>query len=107
MTDTQTALEQTKNKGFSIVEVMVVVVVVSILVTLTLSAYSTQTTRPAIAEAIQLLEYQSKQYVELYNTAGSLPKNTTDTLIATPNTKYVNQIYAGSYSSQGTGMFLY
>ena len=86
---------------------MVVTAIICILSVLAITAYTTQVMRSKIAEGVTLLNSYARQYEEYYGINGFLPKSMPETLIASPNTPNVKEIYAGSYSSQGTGMFLY
>jgi prepilin-type N-terminal cleavage/methylation domain-containing protein len=96
-----------KNKAYSIIELIIVIAIIAILATLAVGAYTTQMMRSKIAEGISLLDQYARQYEEYYGLYGYLPKSMAETLIASPNSANVSQIWAGSNSSQGTGMFLY
>jgi type IV pilus assembly protein PilA len=97
----------TKKIGFSIIELMVAIAIISILASMAVGAYTTQMTRSKLVEGISLLDQYARQYEEYYSLYGYLPKTMAETLIASPNTANVAQIWAGSNSSQGTGMFVY
>ena len=86
---------------------MIVIAIVSILGTLAVSAYTAQVMRAKVAEGISLVNQYARIYEEYYSLYGYLPKSMPETLLVSPNTSNVAQIWAGSNSSQGTGMFIY
>src|SRR6476620_4061561 len=94
-------------KGFSIIELLVVIAIIGVLAALAVGAYTQNMIKSKIAEGIALLNSYSKQYQEYYALYNHFPILMADTVIATPNTQNVKEIHAGSYSSTGSGMWLY
>jgi type IV pilus assembly protein PilA len=96
-----------KNNGFTLVELVIVITIICVLAAMAVSSYYTYTIKAKVSEGIALLNYYSRQYKEYYTLNNRLPASMPETVIASPNDGTVTQIIAGSYSSQGTGMFLY
>jgi len=59
-------------------------------------------------EAVGFLKYQAHYYEENYmQNNNSFTPSMAEVLVASPSTGVIKEIWAGSSSSQGTGMYLY
>jgi len=97
-----------RQKGFTVIELMVTLTILSVIVSIAVSTYNKYTMRARIVEAVGLLKFYAATYEEYFSlNNNTLPILMTEIMLAAPNTKNVSQIWAGSSSSQGTGMYLY
>ncbi|MEH6582100.1 MAG: pilin [Halioglobus sp.] len=98
--------QQSRNKGFTLIELMGVIAIVSILAVLSISAYSNFTVRAKVGEGLSFADEAKTAVTEAYYTTNTFPVNNTEAGLASSTSydhlDYISSLAIGADPTPGT-----
>jgi len=82
----------TKNRGFTLIELMITVAIVAILATITMPSYLAQRQRNDVAEALRMAKYIRDDVTDYYSTNLSFPHDNNQAGVPEPDLLIGNKI---------------
>lgn len=89
-------MKNSKQRGFTLIELMVVVSIIGILASIAIPAYQDYMTRAKIAEVFQLFSPLKKAVADYYDYYGTMPKDNQALFLARPDLLQGKQVRAMS-----------